>query len=57
MVRALSVGSDRVDAAWARIAAVKQPGPARVTAPKAFVYDETEPLQLAETMPKTDERT
>jgi hypothetical protein len=31
---------------WTRIAAVKQRAPASAAAPKAFAYDENEPLQL-----------
>jgi hypothetical protein len=31
---------------WTRIAAVKQRAPASATEPKAFAYDENEPLQL-----------
>jgi len=31
---------------WTRIAAVKQRAPASAAEPKAFVYDENEPLQL-----------
>jgi hypothetical protein len=34
------------DDEWARIAAVKQRAPASATEPKAFAYDENEPLQL-----------
>ena len=34
------------DDVWARIAAVKQRPPASATEPKAFAYDENEPLQL-----------
>jgi hypothetical protein len=35
---------------WARIAAVKQRAPASATEPKAFAYDENEPLQLISDM-------
>jgi hypothetical protein len=31
---------------WTRIAAVKQRAPASAAEPKAFAYDENEPLQL-----------
>jgi hypothetical protein len=31
---------------WTRIAAIKQRAPASATEPKAFAYDENEPLQL-----------
>jgi hypothetical protein len=37
---------DGQDDVWARIATVKQRVPTSVTEPKAFAYDENEPLQL-----------
>jgi hypothetical protein len=43
------------EAVWARIAAVKQRAPMSVTEPKAFAYDEDEPLQLiAEVKPRKE---
>jgi hypothetical protein len=37
---------DGAEDVWARIAAVKQRAPTSAAEPKAFVYDENEPLQL-----------
>jgi hypothetical protein len=37
---------DRPEDVWTRIAAVKQRAPASAAEPKAFAYDENEPLQL-----------
>jgi hypothetical protein len=37
---------DEPEHAWTRIAAVKQRAPALAAEPKAFAYDENEPLQL-----------
>jgi hypothetical protein len=37
---------DGAEDVWTRIAAVKQRAPASATEPKAFAYDENEPLQL-----------
>jgi hypothetical protein len=37
---------DRPEDVWTRIAAVKQRAPASTAEPKAFAYDENEPLQL-----------
>jgi hypothetical protein len=48
---------DEPTAVWTRIAAMKQRGPAGVTTPKAFIYDETEPLRLtAEITPRKGEK-
>ena len=41
-----SVSLDGSEDAWARIAAAKRRAPASTAEPKAFAYDETEPLQL-----------
>jgi hypothetical protein len=39
---------DGPEEVWTRIAAVKRRAPTSVTEPKAFAYDENEPLQLIE---------
>jgi hypothetical protein len=41
-----AVSSDRPEDVWRRVAAVKQRAPASVAEPKAFEYDENEPLRL-----------
>jgi len=44
---------DRPEDVWTRIAAVKQRAPAAAAEPKAFEFDENEPLQLiAEVKPR-----
>jgi hypothetical protein len=40
------VSPDRPEDVWTRIAAVKRRAPASAAEPKAFEYDENEPLQL-----------
>ena len=40
------LSSDGPEDVWTRIAAVKQRAPASAVEPKAFAYDENEPLQL-----------
>jgi hypothetical protein len=48
------VSPDRPEDAWTRIAAVKQREPSTALEPKAFEFDEREPLQLiAEAKPRT----
>jgi hypothetical protein len=47
------VSPDRPKDAWTRIAAVKQRAPSSTAEPKAFEFDESEPLQLiAEAKPQ-----
>ena len=45
-LRSEAISPAGAEGVWTRIAAVKQRAPASTAEPKAFAYDENEPLQL-----------